>query len=174
MEKTTTTITIRNVDVSVKEYIDNYTISNNLKNNGQGLAAIVDVAKTAKTDAEIEAIKAENAESISKLNETIKQLTEQLQAATAENTELKNRAPEIVEKTVEKTIEVEKQLTGSQFICELPEEIAHAARKIRKFVKSDGFVDANVENEKYPQELVIVSVKQFINRHYIDHIDNKL
>ncbi len=78
--------------------------------------------------------------------------------------ELKAQPPVTIEKTVEKPIEVEKTLTGSQFICELEEQVSLNARKIRLFAKKDGFVTG----DNYPNELANIAVKQFINRHYSD------
>ena len=88
----------------------------------------------------------------------------------AENNLLKNQEPQTIEKTIEKTIEVEKPLCGSQFICELEEKTAYDARKIRSFAVKDGFVEFESDKD-YPNKLANVAVRQFINRHYADHID---
>ena len=79
----------------------------------------------------------------------------------------KTQEPVILEKQVEKIVEVEKSLTGSQFICQLDEQTAYNARKLRKFIIADG----HVKGENYPNELVNVAVNKFIKRNYADYIE---
>lgn len=79
---------------------------------------------------------------------------------------LKNQAPEVKEVTKEVIKEVTKELTGHQFICELSEETALFARKVRKFAKDDGHVQTTAEN--YPNELANTAIKYFLERKYED------
>lgn len=105
---------------------------------------------------------------IAELEKSIVDLTEQKQVLQSENEVLKNKAPETIEKEVEKIVEVPIQLTGTQFICELPEETALAVRKLRKFMKEDKHVTPDGD---YRSEVVNVSVKQFIKKHYSDLVN---
>jgi hypothetical protein len=67
-----------------------------------------------------------------------------------------------VEVQVEKLVPV--ALTGTQFICELPEATAKNVRKCRPFMLKDGII-----REGNPNEIVSVSVEYFL-RHKYDHV----
>lgn len=81
---------------------------------------------------------------------------------------LAQRELEVVEKTIEvekeKEVikEVERPLTGTQFICELPIETALRARKARSFIIKDG----KVKGENYPNELATIAINDFLNEYY--------
>jgi hypothetical protein len=69
-------------------------------------------------------------------------------------------------KTVDVPIEklVPVALTGTQFICELPEAIAKNLRKCRPFMLKDGII-----KEGTPNEMCSVSIEYFL-RHKYDHV----
>lgn len=154
------TITIRNAYITDKEYIDNLCLSNQI----QVFEALNILVENHRKQAQ------NNEAQTSKLNDYASRI-EQLEA---ENKRLfddleicKTQEPVILEKQVEKIVEVEAKLTGSQFICQLDEQTAYNARKLRKFIIADG----HVKGENYPNELVNVAVNKFIKRNYADYIE---
>lgn len=157
----TKSINIKNALVRDKEYLDNLALSLNLT-IAEALSELVNIAKRSEKTTENHK---ENSEETGKLETENQRLTIEVQRLSEENISLTNKEPQ----TIEKTVEVEMKLTGSQFICDLEEKIAYNARKVRKFAIKDGLVTG----ENYPNELANAAIKQFINREYIDLIDWK-
>lgn len=79
--------------------------------------------------------------------------------------DLQNAPPQTVE--VENIIEkiIEKPLTGHQFICELDEPTALAARKVRKFALQDGIV-TTTDGFEYANQLANYSIKKILTLKY--------
>lgn len=139
-------------------------------------AKVITLAKQAQTNGNIvlnlekniEELKAE----IDKMATDYLVQSQQVSELLAENEKLKNQTPQTieVEKIVEKTVEklVEKPLTGHQFICELDEETALHARKIRSFAKQDGIV-TTTDGFEYANQLANYSIKKILSLKY-DHL----
>lgn len=155
-------ITIKNALESDKLYIDKLAKDLNISLS-EALSVIVNQEKT-----DIVNLKKtkENLEETEKLQLENHRLTIELQKISEEYQILKTQEPQ----TIEKIVEVEKKLTGSQFICELDEKTAYNVRKVRSFAIKNGIVIC--ENEKeYANAFATVSVKQFLKRNFIDYID---
>ena len=150
------TITIRNVDSDDKDYLDNLCVTRGVKMS-EALAIVINAAKTPS----------ENSNQIAELQATVNELTLQNSVLLANLREAQNKPAEIVEKEVEKIVEVEKRLTGSQFICTLDEQTAHNTRKIRQWAVEKGHATAG----NYPNSFVNTAVSYFIGRKYADYID---
>lgn len=150
------TITIRNADSDDKDYLDSLCLKRGIT-MPEALSIVVNVAKTA----------AENNSNIVQLKATIEQLTLQNSSLLADLDKAEKKPAEIVEKPVEKIVEVEKKLTGSQFICTLADHTARNARKVRRWAVADG----NAIADDYPNSLVNTAVNYFIGRKYADYID---
>lgn len=159
-------ITIRNVEESDKQYLTDLAYTMNMP-MAEAFAYIISKAKAEKSPEETQKIADLQAE-IENLKITISENAIVCKDLQAENEVLKNKAPETIEKEVEKIVNVPIQLTGSQFICEFTEETANAARKLRKFMREDKHVSPDGD---YPNELANVAVKQFIKRNYSDLVN---
>lgn len=155
-------ITIKNALESDKLYIDKLAKDLNISLS-EALSVIVNQEKT-----DIVNLKKtkENLEETEKIQLENHRLTIELQKKSEEYQILKTQELQ----TIEKTIEVEKKLTGTQFICELDEKTAYNVRKVRSFAIKNSIVVC--ENEKeYANAFTNVAVKQFLKRHFIDYID---
>lgn len=150
------TITIRNIDSEHKDYLDKLCIERGI-NMPDALSIVVNAAKTS----------GENSNQIAYLEAKIKELTIQNASLLDDWKKAQNKPAETIEKQVEKIVEVEKALTGSQFICTLDEHTARNARKIRRWAVDDG----NAIATDYPNSLVNTAVNYFIGRKYADYID---
>jgi hypothetical protein len=159
-------LTIRNVLLTDKQYLDDLSVTMNVP-VAEALSYIINKVKTTVNTPETPIVTAEEKY---KLEREITLLSERLKEVQAENVLLNEREPEIKEVTVEKEVQVEMKLKGAQFICELEENVASAARKIRSFAKQDGFINKDIADKDYPNALANISVKQFINRHYSDKL----
>ena len=163
------TFTIKDAYITDKQYLDE--IAKTLKlSQSEAFALIVAKAKTSENSKE-------SSEKLGLLEIELantKKLLESCETALAERDkqieELKNKPPQTVEieKEVIKEIEKPVQLTGSQFICELDEQTALFARKVRKFALQDGHVNST-EPHLYANQLVNTAVKNFLDRKY-DHL----
>ena len=173
------TVTIRNVLKSDKTYLDNLANTHEI-NTAEAFAILVN---SNKQGANVH----ENTEQTQQLQQEINTLTESLktaitekEAAQAEVLEVKKNIDELENplkelkkqcEYLENDLKNKIQLTGSQFVCELEEDTAILARKFKKFIKKDDFVNPSSEGQQYANELVNVATKSFIKRHYSHLID---
>jgi predicted nuclease with TOPRIM domain len=163
------TFTIKDAFIEDKQYLDEI-CKLHICSQAEAFAKIVAAAKTAENSKE-------TTEELNNLKDGLQWTKDQLKIASDSITErdkqieeLKNKAPETVEITKEVIKEVEKpiELTGTQFICELEEETAVFARKVRKFALTDGHVNST-DPHLYANQLINTALKNFLDRKY-DHL----
>ena len=57
-------------------------------------------------------------------------------------------------------------LKGTQFICEPPEKIALAMKKVRRFLKLKGQLSPEETQEEFANQLAITGIKKYLNNNY--------
>lgn len=165
-------LTIRNVPDATKEYICGYADKEGITVS-EALAKIITLSKQYESWHETAELRRHEIndlhDKISNLNQQKTALEKALETEKdankiyLENSKAFEQEKETQVEALQREVE-RLQLTGSQFVCELKAEIAHNARKVRKWVIKDGYV----KGDNYPNELVNVAVERFIQSKYAD------
>jgi chromosome segregation ATPase len=184
----TTQINIKNGLIADKDYLDSF-VPSVVKTRAEALTHVITLSKSATSPEAIEAIHKEYAEELEKLDTEYKEMISnrervlqdferQITKLTETNQELTEESNRLkAEKEALTTLpppSIDTLLKGNQFVCELPEEVTNEMRKVKSFAKKDGFIKPESEGIVYANDFVLVSVKSFLNRNYIDIITKKL
>jgi predicted RNase H-like nuclease (RuvC/YqgF family) len=164
--------TIQKVYLTDKQFIESIAAANGC-NNSEALHIVVNRYKTTENPSQ----KAEEIENLNKtiqdhqakiesLQQTVDQYQEIIKQQRAEEENLLQQIQAAQIQPTEKVVEVEKQLIGSQFICELETPIATNARKLRKYIKQDFEITGT--DAEYPNKLANTAIQFLINRKYSD------
>lgn len=95
--------------------------------------------------------------------QTIEVLKARIEEANIQNIELLKQI-ETLKETKPEALTLE--LKGTQFICEPPEKIALAMKKVRRFLKLKGQLNQEETQQEFANQMAITGIKKYLNNNY--------
>ena len=161
-------LTIKTVSKEDLDFINEVKTKNNLSTNPEAFAKIIQMArgKAEQSTISTENFEAENQELI-KVNKSLTLQIEELTNKPNNEEDLKELKTKIenLKNEAENLKTNQLTLTGTQFICQLTDDVAYKARKYRKYIYQDGYLN-KTENPNFPSDLANLCIKRFIKSVY--------